>query len=350
MEEHVLPDELADVVVRASASKRSQLSRSALDLLVGDPRRRAPRRVALEQRAQLVEVVEVVGVVHADHRAAVRRRLDQALGLEHEQRLADRRAADPELARELLLLQALARLEPPVEDRLADQLGRGDARVPNECLAVFDHPGHGTNIQYAIRPAKAVRPPASFVGRTGRDARDYRSAVDRVAIARAERRRQVTEELEFERDRAAQLLEQLEGIILELEGAAVDEQVFAKMSPERRRAHPRGASGRPGGTTRGLRRGMARPGGRGRLDTELEEDVVDPEQWTIEQRQENEAEIVRLGEEIATSNRRQEALERYLDLLEDGDGASAAGRPTVAELEAAWAVPSPHRARAARSG
>ena len=61
-------------------------------------------------------------------------------------------------------------------------------------------------------------------------------------------------------------------------------------------------------------------------DTVLEEDVVDPEQWTIEQRQESEAEIVRLGEEIAASNRRQEALQRYLDLLEDGRRRERRGR------------------------
>jgi hypothetical protein len=184
-----------------------------------------------------------------------------------------------------------------------------------------------------------VTPPlASFVGRTRPDARDYRSTVDRVAIARAERRRQVTEELESERDRAAQLLEQRDGIILELDGAGVDEEVFAKMSPEDVELIRGALQGGPEALREGFDEEWLDLGGEDAVDTELEEDVVDPEQWTMEQRQESEAEIVRLGEEIAASNRRQEALQRYLDLLEDGDGASAAGGPTLAELKAAWAV------------
>jgi hypothetical protein len=56
--------------------------------------------------------------------------------------------------------------------------------------------------------------------------------VDRLAIARAERRRQATDELEFERDRATALQEQVERIVLELEGPALDDEVFAKMDPE----------------------------------------------------------------------------------------------------------------------
>ncbi len=74
--------------------------------------------------------------MHAHGGAAVRRRLDEPLGLEHQQRLADGRAADAELARELLLLQPLPGLEPPVDDRLADQLRGGDARVADEPVAL----------------------------------------------------------------------------------------------------------------------------------------------------------------------------------------------------------------------
>ena len=44
------------------------------ELLLGDPRGAPARRVALEQRAQLVEVDQVVRVVRADDGAAVRRR------------------------------------------------------------------------------------------------------------------------------------------------------------------------------------------------------------------------------------------------------------------------------------
>ena len=78
-----------------AVAARAQL----VELLVGDARAGAPRGVALEQRAKLVQVLEVVGVVDPDHRAAVRDRVDEPLRLEHQQRLADRRPADPQLAR-----------------------------------------------------------------------------------------------------------------------------------------------------------------------------------------------------------------------------------------------------------
>ena len=53
--------------------------------------------------------------------------------------------------------------------------------------------------------------------------------MDRVAIAREERRRQVTDELEFERDRAGQLRDEANRLVLELAGPGIDEEVFAKM-------------------------------------------------------------------------------------------------------------------------
>ena len=190
MEEEVLAGRARATSSSARARRSARSSRAAASIsLVGDPRRGAPRGVALEQRAELVEVVEVLRVVGAHDRAAVRRRVDEALGLEHQQRLADRRAADPELARELLLLQPRARLEPPVEDRLADQLRGGDAGVPDERVAVVEDPRHGGD-HTVCNPAAPTR------------ARRYRWPVDRDAIARAQRRRQAVEALEFERDRA----------------------------------------------------------------------------------------------------------------------------------------------------
>jgi MOSC domain len=183
---------------------------------------------------------------------------------------------------------------------------------------------------------------ASFAGRAGPDTRDYRSTVDRVAIARAERRRQVTEELESERDRAAQLLEQRDGIILELDGAGVDEEVFAKMPPEDVDLIRGALQGGPEALREGFDEEWLDLAGDDAEVTVVEEDIPDPEQWAIEQRRESEAEIVRLDEEIAASNRRQEALQRYLDLLEDGNGGeTAAAGPTLAELEAAWDVAEP---------
>jgi hypothetical protein len=129
--------------------------------------------------------------------------------------------------------------------------------------------------------------------------------VDRVVIARAERRRQATDELEFERDRATALQEQLERIVLELEGPALDAAVFAKMDPEDVELI-RGAI--QGGSEMELED----------LDDELldgDEGGHDTEEWAAEQREAHEAEIVRLQAEIAASERRQRALERYLEAL-----------------------------------
>jgi hypothetical protein len=129
--------------------------------------------------------------------------------------------------------------------------------------------------------------------------------VDRLTIARAERRRQATDELEFERERATALQEQLERIVLELEGPAVDEEVFAKMAPE----------------DVDLIRAAIQGGSEMELediDDELldgDEGGHDTEQWAAEQREAQEAEIVRLQAEIASSERRQQALERYLEAL-----------------------------------
>jgi hypothetical protein len=134
----------------------------------------------------------------------------------------------------------------------------------------------------------------------------YRWRVDRLAIARAERRRQATDELEFERDRATALQEQIERIVLELEGPALDEDVFAGMDPE----------------DVDLIRGAIQGGSEMDLGDDLDDELLegdegghDTEQWAAEQREAHEAEIVRLQAEIATSERRQQAFERYLEAL-----------------------------------
>jgi hypothetical protein len=130
----------------------------------------------------------------------------------------------------------------------------------------------------------------------------YRWPVDRVAIARAERRRQASDELEFERDRATALAAELERIVAELEAPAIDAEVFAKMDP---------------GDVELIRAAI-------RGESEFESDDVEGEflggeddgaDWGFDQREEQEAEIVRLQAEIASSERRQQALERYLEAL-----------------------------------
>lgn len=133
----------------------------------------------------------------------------------------------------------------------------------------------------------------------------YRWPVDRLAIARAERRRQATDELEVERDRATALQEELERTVLELEGPALDAEVFAQMDPEDVE--------------------LIRAAIQGGSEIELDEELADgddgwdigtgAEQWAADQREEQEAEIVRLQGEIASSERRQQALERYLEAL-----------------------------------
>jgi len=136
--------------------------------------------------------------------------------------------------------------------------------------------------------------------------------VDRIAIAREERRRQVTEDLEFERDRAAELRNEVNRLTLELEGPGIDEQVFAKLPAEDVE----------------LIRAVVQEGPLverddvdqdwidfGDEETPDEEDQVEDEQLEAELRAEQEAEIVRLQEEIAFSERRQRALEAYLEAL-----------------------------------
>lgn len=135
--------------------------------------------------------------------------------------------------------------------------------------------------------------------------------MDRIAIAREERRRQVTEELEFERDRAGRLRDEANRLALELEGPGIDEEVFAKMTAEDVE----------------LIRGALQDGPLVEReaaeeedwlefgDETPEEDQVDDEQLAAELRAEQEAEIVRLQEEIVVSERRQQALEAYLETL-----------------------------------
>lgn len=119
--------------------------------------------------------------------------------------------------------------------------------------------------------------------------------MDREAIARAERRRQALEALEFERARAAALRERLEAIVAEVDGPALDESIFAKLAPEDVDVvRPALQSDDPE---------LLEP-----LDLELEDPRAEHTAWLEE-------EIVRLQEEIASSDERQQAFERYLEAL-----------------------------------
>jgi hypothetical protein len=125
--------------------------------------------------------------------------------------------------------------------------------------------------------------------------------MDRLAIARAERRRQATEELEAERGRADQLRDEITRLVVELEGPRLDDETFARLEPEDVE----------------LVRSALQDG----TPTDEEDgewlDADDPWRDEETQRAEVEAEIARLEQEIAASARRQEAFERYLAALGD---------------------------------
>jgi len=123
--------------------------------------------------------------------------------------------------------------------------------------------------------------------------------MDRLAIARAERRRQATEELEAERGRADQLRDEISRLVVELEGPRLDEETFARLGTDDV--------------------DLVRPALQ--ADTAIDDgewlEADDPWRDEETQRAEVEAEIVRLEQEIAASTRRQEAFERYLAALGD---------------------------------
>jgi hypothetical protein len=126
---------------------------------------------------------------------------------------------------------------------------------------------------------------------------DYRSAVDREAIARRERRRRIEEALDDERGREGALVERLQDVVTEGEGTRIDEQAFARMDPE---------------DVALVREALEEP----RLFDEGEEqaDFLAVERDETDQT-EVEEEIARLQAEIAASRRRRIAYERYLEAL-----------------------------------
>jgi hypothetical protein len=129
---------------------------------------------------------------------------------------------------------------------------------------------------------------------------DYRCRVDRDAIARAQRLRQANEALEFERNRTTSLTEQIEEIVAEAEGPRVDEEAFARMTPEDAEAVR--AILQPEGEPLGEEDWLGFTEDSGEPDPD---DAGDgPEE-----------EIARLEAEIAESRSRREALERYIEAL-----------------------------------
>ncbi len=126
--------------------------------------------------------------------------------------------------------------------------------------------------------------------------------VDRDAHVRAARRREALDALAFERDREAVLVEQLEDVLAVVEGARLDADLFAQMSPDEAQL---------------VRTALGED-----TDSEPEQEEepeADDEAETDESAEdaeaEVEAEVVRLQAEIEGSRRAQAALERYLELV-----------------------------------
>ena len=118
--------------------------------------------------------------------------------------------------------------------------------------------------------------------------------MDRRVIARAERRRQALEALEFERSRGAALRERLESVVVELDGAGVDDEVFARLTPEEIE--------------------IVRPALQAE-DEQPAEAADGEEDPRAEQRAWLEDEVERLQAELDASSVRERAFERYLDAL-----------------------------------
>ena len=135
--------------------------------------------------------------------------------------------------------------------------------------------------------------------------------MDRDAIARAQRRRQALEALEFERNRETGLSEQIEEIVAEAEGPRIDEEAFARMTPEDAAV---------------LRTVLQLDGEPFAEDEALpEDDWLGPSEESSEPDPDEtgddaEEEIARLQAEVAESRRRQEVLERYIEALGDRSG------------------------------
>jgi hypothetical protein len=128
--------------------------------------------------------------------------------------------------------------------------------------------------------------------------------VDRDALARAGRRRQVLEALEFERERETALVQQLEHTLAEAEGARLDEPVFAGMAPE---------------AVEIVRETFQGP----QEELEDEEFFLEREEFGEEPDPEAvEEEIARLEQQLADCRRRQQAFERYLSGLDMSEGQS----------------------------
>ena len=121
--------------------------------------------------------------------------------------------------------------------------------------------------------------------------------MDRDAIARGQRRRQIEEARVEEETREQALAERLEEVVTERDGARVDEEAFARMAPE---------------DVALVRDVLEAP-----VFVEEDEDTGEPDvEAEAQDEAEFEAEIARLESEITESQRRQLAYLRYREALD----------------------------------
>lgn len=127
--------------------------------------------------------------------------------------------------------------------------------------------------------------------------------MDRDAIARARRRQQATEALDFERYRESALLEQIADVVAEEEGPRIDREAFAKMAE---------------GDVALVNEALAGSGSDGdalEVDDGFFTDASGFPDGDEAADGNDAEEIARLEEELALCRRRQRAFERYLDAL-----------------------------------
>ena len=131
-------------------------------------------------------------------------------------------------------------------------------------------------------------------------------AVDRQALARKQRRKQIEEALDEERGREAALAEQLEEVVTDQEGPHIDDRAFAAMQPE---------------DVALVREALETPSLFDDDEDDAGADLLAFEAAELE-RDDLDEEVERLHAEIADSQRRQLAYRRYLDALESEPGPS----------------------------
>jgi len=140
-----------------------------------------------------------------------------------------------------------------------------------------------------------------------------RDAVDRDAHVRSARRRQVLDALAFEQEREAMLVEQLEDVLAEVEGARLDAGLFAQMSPDEARLVQAALGEAVNGGTWQEAEEDVEPDDDSGLSLDFEDN--DDDLAAAATADDDEAEVARLRDVIESSRLVQAALQRYLALL-----------------------------------